>query len=142
MKLVILIDVKFKTKEIFRYVLNGAAATGFHYFVLYSCIEIINFNSIGMANFCASLVGISFSFLGNKYFVFDQDDAKITLQFIKFFTLYSLVAFLHGAFLYIWSDVLLKNYNYGFMIAVAIQFLYGYYSSKNFVFKKSEISNE
>jgi putative flippase GtrA len=136
-RLAILTDMKLKIKEVLRYVLNGAVATGFHYLVLYSCIEIFNFSSIGFANFCASLVGISFSFVGNRYFVFRKYNQRIVPQFIKFISLYSLVAFLHGAFLYIWSDVLLNNYNYGFAIAVAIQFLLGYYSSKYFVFKKS-----
>lgn len=134
-RLVILNDMKLKIEEVLRYVLNGVAATGVHYSVLYSCIEILHFNSIGLANFCASLVGISSSFLGNRYFVFGQRDQKIVSQFVRFISLYSLVAFLHGAFLYVWSDILLNDYNYGFAIAVAIQFLLGYYASKGFVFK-------
>jgi putative flippase GtrA len=126
-----------KVKEVFLYAVNGVAATGIHYLVLYSCIEIFNINWIGLANFCASLVGISFSFFGNRYFVFEQDNQNSISQFTKFILLYSMVALLHGSFLYVWSDMLLKDYNYGFVIAVAIQFLFGYYASKNFIFKKS-----
>lgn len=137
MRLVILTNIKLKVKEVFRYVLNGVAATGIHYLVLYYCIEIFKFNSIGLANFCASLVGISFSFLGNRYFVFGLNNQRLISQFIKFISSYSLVAFLHAAFLYVWSDVFLRNYNYGFVIAVAIQFLLGYYVSKYFIFKNS-----
>jgi putative flippase GtrA len=128
--------MKLKVNEVFRYVLNGMAATAFHYLALYSCIEILNFKSIGLANFYASLVGISSSFMGNRYFVFEPTNEKTVSQFFKFISSYSLVALIHGVFLYIWSDILLKNYNYGFAIAVAIQFLLGYYASKRFIFKQ------
>ncbi len=54
---------------------------------------------------------------------------------MKFISLFSVVALLHGGFLYVWSDIFENNYNYGFAIAVAIQFMLGYYTSKYIVFK-------
>ena len=123
--------------EITRYVANGGVATVAHYIVLYLCIEIYGLSSAGLANFLASLVGIGFSFLGNRFIVFKSIHQKIVGQFLKFASLYIFVAFLHGGLLYIWSDILNKNYNYGFALAVLIQFLLGYVASKSLVFKKS-----
>jgi putative flippase GtrA len=128
--------MKLQIKEIFRYGLNGLIATGVHYLVLYSCIEIYKFDLIGLANFCASLVGISISFFGNRYLVFKNNNQKISTQFIKFISIFSVVAFLHGCFLYVWSDIFENNYNYGFAIAVAIQFILGYFASKYIIFRR------
>jgi putative flippase GtrA len=134
--------MKSDMKEIFRYSLNGLIATSLHYLVLYSCVEILNFKLVGLANFCASLVGILFSFLGNKFFVFKKNNSNITMQFAKFSSLYILVAFFHGGFLYFWSDILQENYNYGFLIALIMQFVMGYLISKRLIFGNSIEINE
>jgi hypothetical protein len=39
--------------------------------------------------------------------------------------------------LYIWSDVLGKNYNQGFVLAVIIQITLGYVASKYYIFKNA-----
>jgi putative flippase GtrA len=123
------------------YAINGAIATIAHYVALYICIERYNLNSAGFANFLASLVGIFVSFMGNRYIVFKNTNQKITRQFFKFSLVYVLIAFMHGGFLYVWSDILSKSYNHGFVIVVIIQFVFGYFASRKFVFQES-VNNE
>jgi putative flippase GtrA len=123
--------------EVLRYTTNGLVATGVHYLVLYICVELLNFSFKGLANLLASVFGILFSFVGNKYYVFRSSVGILRDQLAKFFFFYTIVAFIHGAFLYFWSDVLNKSYNYGFIIAVLIQFALGYLSSKIFIFNET-----
>jgi putative flippase GtrA len=129
--------MKAASGEIFRYAVNGLIATGIHYLILYCCIEVLNFSLVGLANLWASLIGVTFSFLGNRYFVFSAGKKKLRSQYIEFLIVYSLVAAIHGIFLYIWSDVLGKNYNQGFVLAVIIQITLGYVASKYYIFKNA-----
>lgn len=124
------------TSQILRYGLNGVVATSIHYAVLVSCIELLDIASIGLSNFFASLFGILFSFLGNKFFVFKALAGQIKTQMAIFFITYMLIALLHGLVLFIWSDVFRFNYNFGFILAVCIQFVLGYLASKWIVFGK------
>lgn len=126
--------MKLRTKEVVRYAINGVVATGVHYLVVYSSVEILNFRLVGLANFLASLMGISFSFVGNRYYVFDATKEKITNQLARFVLFYAVIAFAHGGFLYVWSDVLRKNYKHGFVLAVIIQFVLGYLANRHIVF--------
>lgn len=118
-----------------RYGINGLFATAVHYLVLFVGIEVIQLSFAGVANFLASLFGISVSFIGNRYFVFKSANEGIIGQAIKFAGLYAVIAFLHGFTLYVWSDVYGLDYNYGFLIAVIIQFLLGYLAGKHIIFK-------
>lgn len=122
--------------EIIRYTINGLVATGAHYLVLYTCVELLNFPLVGLANFLASVVGILVSFAGNKYYVFKSVGGPAKTQLLKFIFFYVFVAFIHGTFLYLWSDVFNNNFNSGFVVAVIIQFLLGYLSSRFFIFNK------
>lgn len=122
--------------EVMRYTTNGLVATGVHYLVLYTCVELLNFSLVGLANFLASVVGILVSFAGNKYYVFKSTGKPTKSQLLRFIFLYAAIALIHGAFLYLWSDVLNKNFNIGFIIVVVIQFSLGYFSSKFLIFKK------
>ena len=132
--------------EMMRYSTNGLVATAVHYLVLYACVELLNFSSVGLSNFLASMVGVLVSFAGNKYFVFKLALSPVTTQLIKFLIFYAVIAFIHGAFLYIWSDIFKKNFNSGFAIAVIIQLLLGFISSKFLIFtnahRKLKFGNE
>ena len=122
--------------EVMRFTANGLVATGVHYLVLHTCVELLNFALVGLANFLASVVGILMSFAGNKYYVFKSLGGPTKSQLVRFIIFYAVIAFIHGAFLYLWSDVLNKGVNSGFVVAVMIQFLLGYLSSKFFIFTK------
>lgn len=122
-----------------RYAINGIFATALHYAVLFLCIEYFQLSSIGLSNLFASLFGISISFLGNRFFVFQSKDDNFSHQATKFVFLYIIIAFIHGFILYIWSDIYNLNYNIGFVIAVLVQFFLGYLSSLYLVFNRQLI---
>jgi putative flippase GtrA len=121
--------------ELMRYGVNGLVATAVHYLVLFIGIELIQFSSVGLTNLMASTVGITASFIGNRYFVFQCTGETIATQLTKFAGLYVAIAIIHGFVLFIWSDHYGLNYNYGFVIAVIIQFSLGYLGLKMLIFK-------
>lgn len=120
---------------IFRYILNGLFATSIHYIALTINIEIYDMKSAGIANFIAAIFGISVSFLGNRYYVFRSRNKPLVYQSIMFFGLYILISLIHGAVLYLWSDLHGFDYRLGFIIATVIQFIMSYFGNKLLVFR-------
>jgi putative flippase GtrA len=123
-----------KIFEIARYIVNGVAATGVHYFVFVAISNILAPGSAGIANFLASFFGISVSFLGSRYFVFRNWRAPIVTQFIRFGALYAAIAVLSGLTLYVWSDVMSLNKTIGFLIGVFLQVVFSYVGGRRLVF--------
>ncbi len=117
-----------------RYILNGIIATSIHYSILLINVEIIKIDSIGIANFIAAIFGIFASFIGNKYFVFNEREGMLFKQVILFMLLYFSIALIHGVLLYIWSDVYDMDYRIGFIMAVIVQVLLSYTGNKKIVF--------
>lgn len=120
---------------IFRYFINGLFATFLHYLVLYINIEILLMQFAAIANLVASIFGISFSFLGNKFFVFKDNKPKIANQFFTFTFLYLSIAIIHGVTMFLWADTYDNDYRIGFIIASIIQFTLSYLGNKFIVFK-------
>lgn len=120
--------------ELIRYILNGLFATGVHYSILTLNLQVLEFTYAGVANLIAGAFGISTSFLGNRYFVFKKTDQSFTQQAWKFCILYLVIALVHGAILFVWSDLFGRDYRIGFLIATAIQFLASYVGNKLLVF--------
>lgn len=127
--------MKLQTAEISKYVINGILATGVHYGVLTLNMGILEFKSAGLANLVAAIFGITASFLGSRYFVFDQSTGGIFQQAIKFGGLYGAIAVLHGLFLWVWSDWQGYDYRVGFLVATGMQFSFSYLGNKFLVFK-------
>jgi putative flippase GtrA len=125
-----------------RYVINGVVATAVHYSVLFLNIEVFSVRSAAVANVIASIAGIAVSFVGNRYFVFSSTSEPIVYQALKFSGLYALVALLHGSVLLIWTDWLELHYSFGFLLAVCIQMLLGFWASKRYVFNRSTLIQE
>lgn len=122
-------------REFFRFVINGTFAAVVHFFVLIINIEILNFQSAGLANFIAAIFGISVSFFGNRYFVFRRNDGCLIKQSVEFLILYISVACFHGFSLYLWTDVYKFRYIYGFAIISIFAVLFSYFGNKLMVFK-------
>jgi len=118
-----------------RYIINGLFATSIHYIALTINIEIYDMKSAGIANFIAALFGISISFLGNRYYVFRSRNKPFVNQSIMFFGLYTLISLIHGAVLYLWTDLQGYDYRLGFIIASVIQFIMSYLGNKLLVFR-------
>jgi putative flippase GtrA len=124
-----------KIVEIFRYGINGLAATAVHYIVLTFNLKVIELPSAGLANLIAALFGITASFLGSRYFVFPGTGDNIFAQAAKFSVLYGAIAILHGLVLLVWTDWIGNDYRVGFLLATSLQVLGSYFGNKFLVFR-------
>jgi len=122
--------------EVIRYIINGIIATSVHYIILTLNIEVIEIDSAGIANFIAAIFGITASFIGSRYFVFNSHQNSLTNQITLFILLYTSIALMHGLMLYWWSDIKQMDYRIGFMVATGLQITLSYFGNKKLVFKK------
>jgi putative flippase GtrA len=114
---------------------NGLVATAVHFLVLTFNLKVLEWNSAGAANLIAALFGISVSFLGSRYYVFNGSLEPLVKQLYRFMLLYAAIAILHGLLMYIWVDLYLQNYMIGFVIATFMQVACSYIGNKVLVFK-------
>ncbi|MCP3720359.1 GtrA family protein [Paraburkholderia sp. CNPSo 3281] len=120
--------------EVLRYVINGLFATAVHYSVLTFNLKVLHFPSAGAANLVAAIFGIAASFIGSRYFVFQNREGSIVSQAIKFSGLYLAIAALHGLVLTCWTDWLRLDYRIGFLVASFMQMSLSYFGNKRLVF--------
>jgi putative flippase GtrA len=122
-------------KQSVRYLINGLAATAVHFLVLTFNLKVLGWGSAGIANLVAAVFGISVSFLGSRYFVFQGSVEPLLKQVYRFIFLYAAIALLHGALMYLWADRYGLNYIAGFIVATGMQVLCSYWGNKRMVFK-------
>ncbi|MDN4018048.1 GtrA family protein [Zwartia panacis] len=122
-------------KQSIRYIINGLVATAIHFLVLTFFLKILDWDSAGVANLIAAVFGISASFIGSRYYVFNGSLEPLVKQLYRFTFLYVAIAVLHGLFMHVWVDLYLQNYIIGFVIATAMQILCSYFGNKVLVFK-------
>ena len=118
-----------------RYLINGLAATAVHFAVLTFNLKVLDWSSAGIANLVAAVFGITASFLGSRYFVFQGSAEPLFKQVYRFIFLYAAIALLHGALMYVWADHYHLNYIAGFVVATGMQVLCSYWGNKRMVFK-------
>ena len=118
-----------------RYLINGLVATAAHFVVLTFNLEVLGWGSAGIANLVAAVFGITVSFLGSRYFVFQGSREPLFKQVYRFIFLYAAIALLHGALMYVWTDHYRLNYIAGFVVATGMQVLCSYWGNKRMVFK-------
>ena len=118
-----------------RYLINGLAATAVHFAVLTFNLQVLGWGSAGIANLVAAVFGITTSFLGSRYFVFQGSVEPLLKQIYRFIFLYAAIALLHGALMYVWADHYHLNYIAGFVVATGMQVLCSYWGNKRMVFK-------
>ena len=121
--------------QVFKYIVNGLAATGIHFSALVFCLEVLHWQTAGFANLVASIFGITASFVGSRYFVFSGSNVTARTQIVRFIVLYAMLAAMHGFVMYLWADVAKLNYGVGFVIATGLQVLSSYFGNKLVVFK-------
>ncbi len=126
--------VKLIHGELSRYILNGCIATIFHYIMLSFSIEILELHSAGIANLIASFLAINFSYVGNRCFVFRPTYEPILKQYYKFLYFYGVIAAINGSLFFIWTDYLGFDYKVGFLLALMLQVILGYFINKKIVF--------
>lgn len=127
--------MKSQAAEVSRYAINGLIATAVHYGVLTANLSLLRFESAGLANFVAAIFGITMSFLGSRYFVFERSSESILQQAVKFSGLYGAIAVLHGLILWVWTDWQGLDYRTGFLLATCLQVSLSYLGNKFLVFK-------
>lgn len=118
-----------------RYIVNGLVAAAAHFLVLTLNLKVLGWSSAGVANLVASLVGISISFLGSRYFVFPESEETLGKQVSRFFLLYIVIALFHGLLMHWWVDVFALNYAIGFVVTMVVQVILSYWGNKILVFK-------
>lgn len=118
-----------------RYVINGGVAACIHFLVLTLNLKVFNWSSAGWANLIASLFGITVSFVGSRYFVFQESSEPLNRQAYRFFILYILIAIFHGVLMHWWVDVFTLNYAVGFVVTMIVQVILSYWGNKILVFK-------
>lgn len=121
--------------EVVRYIINGIIATLVHFSILTFNIEILHIGSAGVANFIAAIFGITASFIGSRYFVFQNHGGTVLHHAFKFSVLYGAIAALHGFVLFVWTDHYHLPYQIGFILATGLQVTLSYFGNKKVVFK-------
>lgn len=121
-------------KEAVRFVINGLIASLIHFSVLYACVNLLIISYDGISNFIGAIFGTIYSFLGNKFFVFNSKHNSIYTEGYKFLILYTLMAFNHGVFLYVWSDLFGQNYILGFIIITILNTMLSFFYNKYKIF--------
>ena len=117
-----------------RFLANGLFATGAHFAVLATLIEVVKLDSAGAANLLAATVGVPVSFLGNRHFVFRSAAQPLFGQALRFVALYAATALMHGAALFGWTDLGGLDRN-GFLLATGLQVVISYLGNRWLVFR-------
>lgn len=122
-----------------RFILNGLLATAVHFAVLWSLLHFQVLRAAGPASGVASMVGITVSYAGSRYFVF-RSEKRVIHTLPSFIAIYALVGGLHWATLSIWTDWLGLPYPIGFIGATGLATVCSYLANRYLVFaeKKSE----
>lgn len=117
-----------------KFIINGLVATGVHFSTLFVLVEVVGVPIVGLANALAAIVGITTSYLGNKFFVFgSREDVAKTLP--RFLLLYATIAAMHGTFMLLWCDFARLDYRLGFLVATGLQFILSYAGNVRLVFR-------
>ena len=124
-----------KQRQFFRYVINGFVATLAHFGVLALLIDGWGMGSAAVANGFAAIIGITVSFLGNRYFVFQSTVEAIYKQASRFGLLYLAIAVVHAAVMFLVSDLAGLSYQVGFLVATGVQFILSYLGNRFLVFQ-------
>ena len=121
--------------RLMRYVFNGLLASGVHYLALSVMIGPLGIRPVGLANLVAAITGTAASFIGNRRFVFQAVESSVKRQAVNFAVLYAVLALVHSACMYVWCDMLKKDYQLGFVLATGLQFGLSYVFNSKLVFR-------
>ena len=130
-----MLDERNNLKEISLFLTNGIISTVTHFIILFVFVENNLFSYVSLAYFFAAIISISISFLGNKYFVF-QNKNNFVGDLLRFLLLYITLLTLNSVIIYILCDVINIDYKVGFIIALVFQTIFSYLGLKFFVFLK------
>jgi len=118
-----------------KFLVNGVVATIVHFSVLSFCLKVLLWHSAGLSNMMASVFGITSSFLGNRYFVFDNSNEPVQKQIMRFIALSVTLAGVHFCVMYVSTDIYGNDYRLSFLLATVIQTILSFLGNKIMVFK-------
>ena len=125
---------KRNNKQILRFFVSGAIASGFN-FIFYRSLYLI-FKNILFASISGYCVGLLASFIFAKLWVFKNSSNK---PLVKSFSLFCLIYFLGGiemTLVIVSINFLIENYKIAWLFGAIVGSLNNYFGSKYFLFKK------
>ena len=126
--------VKKNNLQIFKFIVSGLIASGIN-FLVYSSLYLI-FKKLVIASFCGYFIGILFSYVLAKIWVFQN---KSRQNFLKSFPTFCLIYFLGAiemSFVIVFLNQFLSNYRIAWLFGAFIGALNNYLGVKYFLFRK------
>jgi putative flippase GtrA len=82
----------------------------------------------------AAIVGITVSYIGNRSQVF-RSGAPHSVTLPRFLAIYACVAVIHAGSLALWTDIMHRPYQAGFVIATGLSVVLTYLANRLYVFR-------
>ena len=126
--------VKKNNLQIFKFLISGLIASGIN-FLVYISLYLI-FKKLVLASFCGYFIGILFSYVLAKIWVFQN---KSSQNFLKSFPTFCLIYFLGAiemSFVIVFLNQFLNNYKIAWLFGALIAAINNYLGIKYFLFRK------
>jgi putative flippase GtrA len=106
-----------------------------HFVVLVVAVDVVHIDNLAVSNFLAGVAGISSSFIGNKFYVFQVRHGSIHYQAIRFVVFYACILSAHTFVISLLTDYMGMDYRISFVFASALMLVISFLSNKYLVFK-------
>ncbi len=137
-----IINLYKKYKELINYIIVGGLTTVVSMAIFYgSTWTFLDGNDafqLQVANVISWIGAVLFSYVANRFFVFESKSSKIVKEFIAFISSRLLTLLLDMGTMWLLSTILNVNYNISKIIAMVLVTVGNYVISKFLVFKKGE----
>lgn len=125
-------------RRILRFLGVGVAAASVHFTVLAALVDLAGLRPTAIAGMVAAIAGVTASFVGNRLFVFRTTNKDWRGQAGRFVALYAATSLVHGATLYLCTDLGGGDYRVAFVLATALQAGLSYIGNRTLVFGRPD----
>ncbi|MBT4764775.1 GtrA family protein [bacterium] len=122
-------------RKAMKFLINGGISTIIHYLALIFIVEIISISFV-IANILAGILGTTYSFIGNKYFVFKSHEESMHYQAVKFLILYGFLIAAHTLILFSLTNMIGFDYRVSFVLASIVLAIVSFLLNNSLVFNK------
>ena len=126
--------VKKNNFQIFKFLVSGLIASGIN-FLVYSSLYLI-FKNLVIASFCGYFIGILFSYVLAKIWVFKTKSRQNLLKSFPTFCLIYFFGAIEMSFVIVFLNQFLNNYKIAWLFGAFIGALNNYLGVKYFLFRK------
>ena len=126
--------VKKNNLQIVRFIVSGIIASTMN-FLVYSCFYLV-FRKIFIASLCGYIVGIFFSYVLAKIWVFQNKSRQNLFQSFSAFCIIYFLGGLEMSLVIAFSNQILNNYKIAWLFGAFVGSLNNYLGSKYFLFRK------